>query len=40
MNKYDVIQSQIAHMSKEEMEELMVRFGAQDFRRPNSYSLD
>ena len=31
-NKYDTIQNQIAHMSKEEMEELTARFGAQDFQ--------
>jgi hypothetical protein len=31
-NKYDAIQTQIASMSKEEMEELTVRFGAQDFQ--------
>ena len=31
-NKYDAIQSQIASMSKEEMEELTARFGAQDFQ--------
>jgi Zinc knuckle len=30
-NKYDAIQSQIASMSKEEMEELTAQFGAQDF---------
>jgi Retrotransposon gag protein/Zinc knuckle len=31
-NKYDAIQNQIASMSKEEMEELTARFGAQDFQ--------
>ena len=31
-SKYDVIQSQIASMLKEEMEELTARFGAQDFQ--------
>ena len=32
MSKYDAIQSQIAHMTKEEMEELTSKFGAQDFQ--------
>ena len=32
MNKYDAIQSQIANMLKEEMEELTAQFGAQDFQ--------
>ena len=32
LSKYDMIQNQIAHMTKEEMEELTSRFGAQDFQ--------
>ena len=32
MSKYDAIQSQIAHMTKEEMEELTSKFRAQDFQ--------
>ena len=32
LSKYDMIQNQIAHMTKEEMEELMSKFGAQDFQ--------
>ena len=32
LSKYDMIQNQSAHMTKEEMEELMSKFGAQDFQ--------
>ena len=32
LSKYDTIQNQIAHMTKEEIEELTSKFGAQDFR--------
>ena len=32
LSKYDTIQNQIAHMTKEEMEELTSKFGAQDFQ--------
>ena len=32
LSKYDAIQNQIAHMTKEEMEELTSKFGAQDFQ--------
>jgi hypothetical protein len=32
LSKYDTIQNQIAHMTKEEMEELMLKFRAQDFQ--------